>query len=377
VKAREAGIDLQAITPWSLLGSYDWNSLLTRENLHYEPGAFDVSGNGLRPTALTRIIKSLALNGKIEHPLLIQHGWWHRQDRFLKDEAISISDNITPSGKPLLVIGRSGTLANAFSIITGIRSIPVVCLSRNDVNIFDCQSVADAVDKYQPWGVVNCAGYVNVDMAETEPEKCMQINATAPAVIASVCRAKGIPFMTFSSDLVFGGDKSIPYTEKDEVNPLNIYGHSKALAEEQVLKEYGQTLVIRSSAFFGPWDKFNFVYAVLRSLENSKKLELPSDVIVSPTYVPDLVNASLDLFIDEANGIWHVTNNGSLSWADFAEEVARQGVFDEGNIIRKNGHEMNWPAQRPVNSALKSEKGIGLPTLDNAIERYFRDVVNV
>lgn len=371
------GIDVRAVTPWSVLGAYDWNSLLTVENRHYESGVFDVSGGRLRPTALAALIRELASGKHVEHPLLIQEGWWRRKDRFLRAGYKPGDITGEHKGQPLLVIGRNGTLARAFRMIADIRAIPMVCLSRNEVDILDRDSIAAVIDRYKPWGLINCAGYVNVDKAETEQEKCMQVNAAAPALIASVCKLRGIPFMTFSSDLVFGGDKHMPYTENDAVDPLNIYGQSKVLAEANVINELEQSLVIRSSAFFGPWDKYNFVYEVLRSMEGDRKMEVPHDVIVSPTYVPDLVNASLDLFIDEARGIWHVTNAGSVSWADFAQEVARQGVLGKGKIVRKQIREMNLHARRPVNSALRSERGIGLPTLDNALERYFKEVASV
>ena len=135
--------------------------------------------------------------------------------------------------------------------------------------------------------------------------------------------------------------------------------------------------MIRSSAFFGPWDRYNFVYNTLQSLGQNGVVELPTDVTVSPTYVPDLVNYALDLLIDSAHGIWHIANSGRVSWADFAIELARQGEFDNEQIIRRKMNEMQWAAQRPVNSALKTEKGIGLPSLDNALERYFREAVIV
>src|SRR5690606_27804021 len=105
------------------------------------------------------------------------------------------------------------------------------------------------------------------------------------------------------------------YVESDPVNPLNVYGSSKAEAEKKVLEMLPQSLVIRTSAFFGPWDQYNFVHAVLRTLERNEAFEASTDII-SPTYVPHLVNASLDLLIDEEAGIWHLSNSDALSWYD-------------------------------------------------------------
>ena len=182
--------------------------------------------------------------------------------------------------------------------------------------------------------------------------------------------------MSFSSDLVFDGNKNAPYHETDQVNPLNVYGASKADGEKRICTSDPSALIIRTSAFFGPWDKYNFVYSVLSSLERNESLTVPSDVMVSPTYVPDLANTALDLFIDEEEGIWHITNDGMLTWADFGQAVAERGGFEKKMLLTKPLIEMDWKAKRPLFSVLRSEKGIKLPALDNALVRYFeqRDV---
>ena len=177
--------------------------------------------------------------------------------------------------------------------------------------------------------------------------------------------------MTFSSDLVFDGTKKTPYNENDLAKPLNIYGISKANGEQVVQKTNPGSLIIRTSAFFGPWDQYNFVYTILNSLQDERTLSVVKDVIVSPTYVPDLANTAMDLFIDEEQGIWHLSNDGMLSWADFACAIADRAGYKKNNLLFKNLDEMGWKAQRPLYSALKSDKGIKLPVLDNALERFF------
>jgi dTDP-4-dehydrorhamnose reductase len=177
--------------------------------------------------------------------------------------------------------------------------------------------------------------------------------------------------MTFSSDLIFDGNKRTPYSETDAAKPLNIYGISKANGEQVVQKVNPKSLIIRTSAFFGPWDQYNFAYHVIDSLKNEKQFIAVSDVIISPTYVPDLANAALDLFIDEEEGVWHLSNEGMVSWADFAFSIADRAGFKKKNILYKNLDEMGWRAQRPLYSALKSDKGINLPAWDNALERFF------
>jgi dTDP-4-dehydrorhamnose reductase len=130
-------------------------------------------------------------------------------------------------------------------------------------------------------------------------------------------------------------------------------------------------LIIRTSAFFGPWDNYNFAHTILDSLKHERSYSVVKDVIVSPTYVPDLVNTALDLFIDEEQGIWHLSNEGMVSWADFACAIADRAGYKKHNLLFKNLDEMKWRAQRPLYSALHSDKGIKLPALDNALERFF------
>lgn len=381
---KETGVNILAVTPWSLLGAFDWNSLLTKEQMHYETGVFDISSGQLRPTALASMIRELASLHTFNHPLLGQEGWWKRDLRLLGCNQTDNQENIvdlalhdSSGSAPLLVIGRNGTLAKAFARICELRAIPAICLSRNDINILKESSIREVMELIKPWAVVNCSGFVDVDRAENQSGECMDVNAVAPGKLASACRVQGIPFMTFSSDLVFGGEKNNPYTEKDNVKPLNIYGESKAMGEVNVLNEYPDALVIRTSAFFGPWDKYNFVYSVLQAMEKRQAIEVPGDVIMSPTYVPDLVNAALDLLIDNDHGIWHISNSGNLSWADFAEQVARHSTMEGFNLIRRKQGEMSWAAARPVYSVLESEKGPKLPSLENALERYFRDAIAV
>ena len=362
---KKQGIDIKAVTVWSLLGAYDWNSLLTCENNYYESGAFEITANKIRITALGKMVKEIATAGEYDHPVLSAKGWWNKNRN---------ENQIMKSGKKenqLLIIGKNGTLGNAFMKICEHRSIPYIALSRKDLDISNEREVRAAIDKYRPWGVINTAGYVKVDDAETFYNECFSVNTIAPGILANTCNIRGIHFMTFSSDLIFDGNKKAPYYETDIAKPLNIYGISKVNGEQVVEKANPGSLIIRSSAFFGPWDSYNFAYAIIDSLRNERSYSVVQDVIVSPTYVPDLANASLDLFIDEEQGIWHLSNEGTVSWADFACAIADRAGYKKHNLLFKNQNEMEWKAQRPLYSVLKSDKGIRLPALNNALERFF------
>jgi dTDP-4-dehydrorhamnose reductase len=366
---RRHGVDIRGLTAWSLLGAFDWNSLLTQENKHYEPGVFDLRSETPRKTALGKMISSLASSSSYDHPVLSQKGWWDKKNTV----AVSKCRSRIKKVKPLMIIGKTGTLANAFMKICTHRSIPFVAQSRLDVDVSKPSEISMAIERHDPWAIINATGYVKVDEAETNKEECFAINSTAPSIMARLSKEKGIRFMTFSSDLVFDGSKNDPYHEADRAQPLNVYGRSKADGEENVLSANPASLVIRTSAFFGPWDQYNFIYDVCSALANGRTLPVVNDVVVSPTYIPDLVNTALDILIDEEEGIWHLSNDGSLTWAELATEVAERKKLPKDNLLSRPLDEMNWRAARPRFSALISEKGAKLATLDNALERYFQD----
>jgi dTDP-4-dehydrorhamnose reductase len=374
---KQEGVDIRAITAWAILGSFDWCSLLTKQCGVYEPGLFDVRTTEPRPTALAKLVTALATGKEFYHPVLEEEGWWKRscaiEYHFKDPQRKLFCKPRNKTEQPLIVIGKTGTLGKAFHRLCDLRGIHYYMLGRDDLNIADVNDIERIIDKYKPWAVINTAGYVRVDDAEQEADNCFLVNTTAPKLLSKVCEKKGVQFVTFSSDLVFDGNKRNPYLESDIVSPLNIYGQSKAMAEEAVLKNNPSALIIRTSAFFGPWDKYNFVYGALKSSKNNESFTSANDVIISPTYVPDLVNASLDLLLDEVNGIWNISNKGSISWAMLASEVAKRSGFNPKHFEAVPLKKLALIAPRPSYSVLTTEKGFELPSWDNALERFFEE----
>ncbi|MBL7856507.1 MAG: sugar nucleotide-binding protein [Cyclobacteriaceae bacterium] len=363
-QAKARGIKIEAVTAWALFGAYDWDSLVTKAQGHYEVGVFDIRKH-IRPTAISKMISSLGAYGDFYHPLLDEKGWWQSGNR-------NVPDASAKNRRPLLIIGKHGTLATAYAKACVQRSIFQISLSRHDIDITNLEDVINTMEAHNPWGVINASGYVNVDEAESQQSECFMLNVAGPEILARACRDRGIPFMTFSSDQVFSGNKKTPYKEGDVVAPVNHYGVTKAQSEKMVASAYPEALIIRTSAFFGPWDNFNFAHTVLNALENKTDFCVVRDVVISPTYVPHLVQFSLDLFIDQEEGIWHLSNDGGiLSWADFARELAARGGYKYDQLKSTGVNEMNWKAKRPVYSVLQSGRGATMPTLERAIDDFF------
>lgn len=387
VKLRGRGVDVRAVTVWSLLGSFDWDVLVTASGGFYEPGPFDVRGRAPRRTALARLMRDLAAGrSRDRDPLLALPGWWRRPHRGVRPTMQGRSGSPPPAGpgtdmedralRPLVILGATGTLGAAFARACNVRGIAYHLLGRSEVNLEDACSVDRALERHRPWAVVNAAGYVRVDDAEADVDACMRINTVAPAVMAAACSRHDVRLVCFSSDLVFDGHHERlqrPYVETDHVSPLSVYGRSKAEMEARVLDVLPEALVIRTAAFFGPWDTSNFVSRTLAALSLNERVVAASDAVVSPTYVVDLVNATLDLLIDVETGIWHLSNIGASSWAALAQQVATLAGLPPALINPVPTLALGYAARRPRYSVLASERGAVMPSLENALNRYMHD----
>jgi dTDP-4-dehydrorhamnose reductase len=369
-RLKEEGADIRAITAWALLGSFGWNNLLTQPYGHYEPGVFDLSSEGLRATALARMIAAYNSAKQFTHPVINNDGWWQRKCRVIYGNEHFFTTEQTQNGiQPILITGKTGTLGDAFARICDIRGITYKIVDRDELDITNPPEIEKIILATNPWAIVNAAGFVRVDDAETEAGNCFAVNTHGPENLAILCAKYDIKLLTYSTDLVFNGYKTNPYTEKDNIAPLSVYGQSKAQGEQRVLYRQPNALVIRTSAFFGPWDNYNFLKLIIENLRDGRSFKVANDVMVSPTYVPDLVNTSLDLLLDGEKGIWHLTNKGQTVWSQLACSIVDRLQLSTHLIEPVPLNTLGYKAQRPVYSVLSSERGSTLPALDNAIDR--------
>lgn len=388
-KLRSQGVDVRAVTAWSLLGAFDWNSLLTRQDGFYETGAYDLRGGDLRPTAIAKMVGELAQGREFHHPTLETAGWWRRGVRLLAPAAddsqcladTSVAGELHPPlrgpGRTVLITGATGRLAQGFIRAAELRGISYRLYSHPELDIADAGAVEKAIAATNPWAIINCAGFSRVDDAECDEQSCIRANTHAAATLAALCAKIGIQLVTFSSDHVFDGGKHEPYVESDDPAPLNVYGTSKLRAEHQVLAAFPHALVIRPGKVFAPIETHDFLRRNLRAVARSERVQVANDIWISGTYLPDLVHAALDLLVDGESGIWHLANPGVVTPQQFLIAAAEIAHLNSEGIDGAPIWKLNRPAERARYRALGSERGQLLPPLQDAIVRYCRETPEI
>jgi len=366
------GCDIRAVTSWALLGARDWSNLATESGDVFECGAFDPRGGDARPTAAAALMKALTQDAQI-HPAAGSDGWWRRASRTQHRPSATAAP--VPRARPhthvapILIAGASGTLGQALFRAARARGLHAVALDRRQLPLDDERSIDAVLQQYRPWAMINATGWVRVDDAETEPDGCMRSNVDAALALGRVCDARGVQHVYFSSDLVFDGARDGPYVETDPSAPLSVYGRSKAVADQQLL-QFKTAIVVRTAAFFSPFDRHNFAFSALAALRQGHVFRASAQHRISPTYVPHLADFVLDLTIDRETGLWHASNGVELSWFDFARKIAEACDFDPDRVEAVDPDELGWIAARPARCGLATIKGQRLPLLPNAIADF-------
>lgn len=296
--------------------------------------------------------------------MLSRRGWWRGPP--------ADSPKRSRAHKRLLLLGPTGTLGSIIARRCHERGLDVVALGRGEVDITRPSDVSRAIGACQPWAVINATGFVDVDRAEVDCDGCMAVNSNGARLVAEACARVGSGLVSFSSDLVFDGSSSTPYLESHPVAPLNTYGRSKVAQEASVLECLPGALIVRTSAFIDAHDPRTFSGWVMTAASRGERIRTTSDVI-SPTYLPALADAVLDLVIDGEQGVWHLANQGELSWTALAQRIISESGLDPGLVEEVPAHELGRVAPRPTYSALGSERGTLLPTLDESLDILVRE----
>lgn len=246
-------------------------------------------------------------------------------------------------------------------------------VSSKEFPLTDAGAMRRYMEAYRPTAVIHCAAYTAVDRAEDDKETCMAVNAEGTAALARLCRDFHAKMVYISTDYVFPGNGTEPYEVDAPKDPKNVYGQSKLAGEEavqQILKRY---FIVRISWVFGINGK-NFVRTMLKLGQTHKALTVVDDQIGSPTYTRDLAVLLADMIQTEKYGVYHATNEGFCSWAEFAAEIFRQAGMDI-KVTPVPSSAYPTRAVRPHNSRMskKSLREAGfslLPRWQDAIGRY-------
>jgi dTDP-4-dehydrorhamnose reductase len=276
----------------------------------------------------------------------------------------------------LLITGANGQLGHELVRATIAAGHEVIATSHETLDITDKTAVDDVITSARPDVVIHAAAWTAVDACESEPEKALLVNGTATKFIADAAHAVGAHVVYISTDYVFDGSKASAYDESDATNPQSVYGSSK-LAGEKVL---GVTdAIVRISwvcGFYGA----NMVKTILR-LAEQPQLKFVDDQIGNPTFADDAAEMIVRLATEKRPGTWHVTNQGEVSWYEFAREVLIAGGFDADKVAPIKTHELQppRPATRPFNSVLNnaSLKNAGIALLPDFREPLARLVSQI
>jgi dTDP-4-dehydrorhamnose reductase len=365
LRARARGADVCAATLWAAFGSFDWDSLVTRDAGHYEPGAFDVRGPTPRPTALARVARELARSGGTTHPLAAQPGWWRRDDRAFAHVRCVASPCGRPGGPVVLVTGAGGALGRAITAACAARHLSVRGLTRAELDVTEERAVDEAVASMRPWVVINAAGTGDPEVAERDPDLC-RAHADGAAALARACGQVGARLVTFSSAFVFRGDKLDPYEEDDEVAPRSAWGRGHAAAERRVREALDRALIVRAGALFGPDEARSEVARTLATIAAGGTVDATDDRWLSPAYLPHVADATLDLAVDGAEGVVHVANAGVVSLLGWLRAACEAHGLTPASV--RPCALPSGPA--PRQDGLRSARWAGVPPLERALEAH-------
>lgn len=253
----------------------------------------------------------------------------------------------------ILIIGAHGMLAR--DVTTSLRNGHELALCDHpDIDIRNAASVSPVMKRHRPDWVVNCAGYTDVDGAETSRDLAFAVNAEGPGILAQACREQGSRLCHISTDFVFDGSAGEPYRESAPTSPLSVYGQSKLQGELNIKAAFDDYLIVRTSWLFGRGGK-NFIRTICDLAAERSEVQVVDDQRGCPTYAADLAAILKTALEKNLRGIYHACNTGVCSWFELAREAVGLAV-PGGRVVPINSAQMPRPARRPAFSAMDCSK---------------------
>jgi len=274
----------------------------------------------------------------------------------------------------ILVFGATGQVGSALRAFPGVTA-----LTRQDADLMQPEACYAAICARRPSAVINASAYTTVDRAEQEEDQARIVNADSPAAMARASRELGIPLLHISTDYVFDGTGTAPWTEAATPAPLNAYGRTKLLGEQAIQSSGCRYAILRTSWVFAPQGT-NFVRTMLRLSERQTALRVVDDQIGGPTPASEVARTLMiiarGLCDGGSGGLYHYVGTPYLSWYEFAQEIFRQ-AGREVTVTPVSSADFQSVAQRPLNnrlacSRIEAEFGIRQPNWKPALA----DVIN-
>jgi dTDP-4-dehydrorhamnose reductase len=250
-----------------------------------------------------------------------------------------------------LVIGASGLLGRV--LLEEWCSDEVAGASSQDGDLRSPEQMQQLLARFRPDVTVLTAAYTDVDGCERDPQRAHEVNCQGAVNVALAARSCGSRLLFLSTDYVFDGSKTTPYAPNDPVSPINVYGRSKAEAEQRIQEVLPECCIVRTSWLFGAVGRC-FPNTILELAQTRKQLSVVDDQRGSPTWNRDLAHAIIHLARLGSRGIVHVTNQGDCTWYQFACEVVRAAALKDVNIAPVTTAEFPRPARRPAYSVLST-----------------------
>jgi dTDP-4-dehydrorhamnose reductase len=277
----------------------------------------------------------------------------------------------------IVVVGSGGRLGAAL-MREFRKTFQVTGFNHEQLDLADLTKAAETVSRSEFDVLINAAAFTNVDLAEKEKDQAFGVNRDGPRRLAEICRDKGARLIHISTDYVFDGEKTEPYTEEDEPRPLSVYGASKRAGEEAVLAVSACHLVARVSWVFGP-DRPSFVDQMIARAREHDTIAAVADKWSTPTYTHDISEMLMRVVAGNTeSGLLHIANSGQCTWQEYAQHAIdcchEAGVPLKAKQVGavKMSDMKNWVARRPVHSVLGTAK---YETLAGAPPRHWRDAV--
>ena len=272
----------------------------------------------------------------------------------------------------ILVTGAKGQLGQELQRV--LHGEEVIATDQPEYALTDSM-LGEKIAAQRPDLVIHAAAYTDVDGCERNPDMALQSNAIGTRYVAEGAAKAGAKLLYLSTDYVFDGRKTVPYTERDPVNPLNVYGRSKLAGEEEALKGCRRTLVLRTSWLYGVHGK-NFVKTILGLAATQPEVRVVDDQRGSPTYARHLAQVIAGLLRSDAAGVIHAGGEGECSRYEFAQAVLQEAGLG-CRIVPISTAESGRLARRPPYSALSTaclhQHGLSLPPWQEGVRQFLVD----